>query len=615
MSAHTFYTQPSFCMVLAMLHWISQLTIKRWAIFIGILTFGVYVIHCKNGFVSLDDNYLIYENNAVKSITPQTITHIFTSYDPQLYIPLTFISYQLNVLLFGMSAPAFHIVNVLLHIGNAIVFLYVAFALTGKKFVAVTATLLFALHPINTEAVLWASARKDVLAGFFFLLSFYSYVRYREYPYKNRLLLSLLFFVLALLSKVSVIVLPFLLLLLDWYEGRKWEKEVWKEKIPFFVLCVLFGIIAIIGKTGVLGSSGFLQNMLLASRSSLFYIRKIIWPDFFSVIYPQTTPVTLTSLEFFVPLLIMFVIGVTLVVGLWTRKWKHVVFGLLWYLLLLAPSSPNFSKNGFIFFASDRYAYVASLGIFFLLGLLAHSVLEKIKTEERRGVTQFLIIIGVLIVLIPRTVAQGSAWSTSEAMYRHVLTKYPEAAMAHNNLGMELEEQGKREEAIVEIQKAIELSPQQSIPYFNLAAIHGKEGEIEKAIDVYKMIIPHVQKEELTSENELLRFFWLHDKLVSLQRPEEALRVLQKIAELAPWSAEAHYRVGVALQENERREEALRELERAEQLRPQDLQTLFHLAELYSGAERAADAKRVVEKAARIDPENVYVKKLLENIH
>jgi tetratricopeptide (TPR) repeat protein len=518
---------------------------------------AAYGFHLQNGFVSLDDNYLIYENPAVKQLTPQTLAHVFTTYDPQLYIPLTFVSYQLTAAVVGMNPFFFHLGNMLLHIGSTILLWKIFRKLGASEAVALGASLLWAIHPLQTEAVLWAAARKDTLATFFLCLSVWLYLRHCDTRRGLYFWLSVGMFALALLSKVSVIVLPLALLLLDWYEQRKLDWQAWIEKIPYFVLSIIFGLIAVLGKTRVLGATDPWQNALIACKSTFFYLYKIIAPFGFTVIYPQVDPVSLTQPMFLLTSVGLILLIVFLGFLLITRRIPVLGFGLGWYLLFLLPNLPNFSKNGFLFFASDRYAYLASIGVFFFIATLLSSLARKH--------TSF--VIGVFALpLIILTFLQGFVWHDSEALYRNAIVLYPRSPMAHNNLGMELEPQGKKEEAKAEFLTAIEQSPTQSIPYFNLAALAGKEGDIAGAVNWYKKIAPNLSVHELTSPNEFKRFFWLSDRLTELGESGEAVVLLKRLIELAPNNADAHLQLATLHHQMGYEKEAMEELEKAREL-------------------------------------------------
>lgn len=140
----------------------------------------VYGASLHNQFVRLDDGLLIYENQAIQHINPQTIKTVFTTYDPELYIPLTLISYQVDYLLGGIDPFLYHLQNLFWHTLNALLVAWLAYLLIKKEWIALFVGVLFLVHPLHTEAVAWAAARKDVLSTFFFLASTITYLYYRS---------------------------------------------------------------------------------------------------------------------------------------------------------------------------------------------------------------------------------------------------------------------------------------------------------------------------------------------------------------------------------------------------------------------------------------------------
>jgi len=589
---------------------LSGLRLRTLGIIIAIVTVCLYAPFLSHPFVSLDDDYLIYNNPDVKEMTSQTIKHVFTSYDPQLYIPLTFVSFQVDTKLFGMSPLAFHLTNLLLHIGNALLILWIIRRLTGKNFIAFFTAFFFAIHPLQTEAVLWASARKDTLAGFFFLLSIAFYLRYREQNYSRRYWGSVAAFFLGLLSKVSIIPLPFVLLLIDWWEEKKITKHMLLEKIPYLLLCALFGVIAIIGKATLFASaSGSAVIALIPGKSTLFYLWKIFVPVGFSVIYPQSADFSTGMISLIAGALALIGSGFFLFYAFIKGKNRIAAFAVAWYLLLLLPSFSTSWKNGFLYFASDRYAYLAATGIFFLVAWRLDEL--NSKTNRSYGTA---VAIAFSIALIPLTLLQSRTWASSAEMYRTVLRQYPDSVMALNNLGMELDRQEKTAEANDLYRKAIAAEPNNTLAYFNLAAHAGKAGNIDEAVGHYRKAIDVLAPEELTSRKEFTRFFWLADKMDDLGQEADATTLLKKLIAFAPSNGDAHGRLGFHLDRHGHAEEAIKELEEALRLGTNDVRSLSVLGKILAEKGDLAKARIVFTRILSIDPDNEEARQYLSEI-
>ena len=159
----------------------------------------------RNDFVSLDDMLLITNNEHVHGLSPIHIWRVFTSYDPELYVPLTLLSYQMEYSIAGLHPFLYHLDNLFLHLASTVLIFLLFKRLTKNEFLALFVAGLFALHPLQTEAVAWAAARKDLLSGFLILLSLLIFTEYRESGSRRFYKWSLAFYALALLAKVSVI--------------------------------------------------------------------------------------------------------------------------------------------------------------------------------------------------------------------------------------------------------------------------------------------------------------------------------------------------------------------------------------------------------------------------
>src|ERR1043165_1538299 len=210
---------------------------------IVLISFIAFLPVFHNGFVNLDDDKYIRDNPMLAVFN---LKEIFSRYVEGNYHPLTMLTYSIEYQLFGLNAQGYHAVNLLLHLLNVILVFYAILYLSNKTEIALVASLLFGIHPLHVESVAWASELKDLLYTFFFLASYICYLRYIKEPKSKFYFYCLLLFLLSLLSKAMAVSLPLILLLTDYFKGRKLNVKTWLEKIPFFALSILFGIIAIL---------------------------------------------------------------------------------------------------------------------------------------------------------------------------------------------------------------------------------------------------------------------------------------------------------------------------------------------------------------------------------
>lgn len=609
-----------------------------------LITFFVYGSSLTNAFVRFDDGLLIYENPAIRSISPESLRTIFTTYDPELYIPLTFFSYQIDYLIGGTNATIYHIQNLLWHTLNALLVAWLLHHLTRRGWLALFGGLLFALHPLHTEAVAWASARKDVLSTFFFLASLIAYLSYRSGSHRRAYSVSIIAFLLGLLAKVTVITLPLILLLLDLRERRTWDRRMLVEKLPYLALSVLFGVIAVAGKTGVLASSTTGEKLLMAPRSALFYLEKIFAPEGLSVLYPFTGAVTLSRLDILIPLLLfVFLLLIALASLRWTRD---VFFGIAFFLITLSPTLFNFAKGDFFYFASDRYAYIPSIGILFLIVLAAGRLC---RTQMRPCIAAGSVLLGVLGIL---SFVQAQTWKDSEALFLRATRISPDAYVAHVNLGnvhryrgdeeqallsyrtgldilrkhghdgMGLKraeskilsniasakrEQGNLAEARSSYEEALRFNPQNVYALLGLGVVAGQQGDTAASERSYRqaiMVSPDFAPAQLN----------LGALLVGLGRLEEGVTAYRAALSLNPFFPQAHYNLGIALTKLNRTAEAMDAYREAVRLQPKYTAARLNLGILLFNARNKEGAVEQFEAVVKYDPGNTQAQRALQQM-
>ncbi|MDD4287301.1 MAG: tetratricopeptide repeat protein [Candidatus Peribacteraceae bacterium] len=609
------------------------------------LTFLVYGSSLTNAFVRWDDGLLIYENPAIRSITPQSLKTIFTTYDPELYIPLTFLSYQLDYLVGESNATIYHIQNLLWHTLNALLVAWLLQKLTKRGWLALFGGLLFALHPLHTEAVAWASARKDVLSTFFFLGSLITYLSYRRDQKHSAYVLSLAAFLFGLLAKVTVITLPVILLLFDVRERRTWDRKMLFEKLPYFALSVLFGVIAFFGKTGVLASSSLSEKILMAPKSAIFYLEKLFIPIHLSVLYPFVDEVTLAHPGILVPFLLFFAL---ILIALISLKWtRDVFFGIAFFLITVSPTLLNFAKGDFFYFASDRYAYVPSIGIFFLvilaLGRFCH---ERLKPICIVVACVLLAALGVLATF------QSHTWKNSEALFTQALAISPDAYVARVNLGNVQRYRGDEEQAIASYRTALivirekgrtgpGLNRAESKTLSNLASAQREQGNFAEARSSYEEalrlnpqnvyallglgVVAGQQGNTVLSEQYYRQAILaapdfapaqlnLGALLVGLNRLEEGVAAYRTALNLNPFFPQAHYNLGVALTKLDRVDEAEPVYREAIRLQPKYTAARINLGILLYNSHAIDDATAQFEAILAYDPGNAQARSALQQI-
>ena len=558
--------------------------------FLGFLIYGASL---GNGFVRWDDGLLIYENPAIRGINFANLKTIFTTYDPELYIPVTLFSYQLDFLISGTNAGFYHFHSLLLHILNATLIVWVLRLLTKNTWVSVVTGLFFLIHPLHTEAVAWASGRKDVLSTLLILLS----VGFSLQRTRKMYLLSLGTFALALLAKVTVLTLPAILILIALIQKRKLNQKFWKQLLPYMGLSVLFAIIAFYGKTGVIDSSTPIEKLLIAPLSTVFYLQKLFVPTGLAVIYPFVGTVELLSARILIPIILCVIL---LIWGLRNMKRNRTAFFCLaFFAITLSPSLLNFSKGDFLYFASDRYAYIPSIGILYLVSSFLY------YAWKRKQNTGGVILLSIFCILCILSVKQSLVWANSEALFTHNIKHYPQAHTAHNNLGNIYRTRNEISEAIDFYKESLRLSKEfgrgssalygQSKILSNLASAYRVQGDSALGLDTASQAI------ELNAKNSHA-FLQKGIILGTLGNYAQAESAYLHAINLKPNFTTAKINLGSLYINLGRHEEAVELLEGAVSENPYYPQTFYNLAAAYKKVGRNRESLESYKKAVELQP-------------
>ncbi|MBK5286350.1 MAG: glycosyltransferase family 39 protein, partial [Bacteroidia bacterium] len=252
-----------------------------------LLTFIAYLPALQNGFVWDDEPY-ITKNPLIYSFN---LKEIFSQYVLGNYHPFTMLTLATEYHFFGLNATGYHSVNLLIHLLNVILVFYSVFFLSDKSGVALAAALLFGIHPLHVESVAWAAELKDLLYTFFFLASFICYLKYIKGFKKKYYVFALVLFSISLLSKAMAASLPVVLVLTDYFKGRKINIKSLLEKAPFFLLALIFGVVAIFAQKSSdaiqdMAVFSFPQKLTFACYGFITYLYKLLSAQNLCVLYP-----------------------------------------------------------------------------------------------------------------------------------------------------------------------------------------------------------------------------------------------------------------------------------------------------------------------------------------
>ncbi len=457
-----------------------------------LLTLGVYYQVRHHDFVGFDDNLYVYENSNVRQgLTKAGIRWAFTTFHAYNWHPVTWLSHMLDVQLFGLDAGRHHLSSLFLHAANGLLLLFIFTNMTGCLWRSALVAALFALHPLHVESVAWIAERKDALSTFFGLLAVASYGHYTRQPTVKKYLGVVFFFVLGLMAKPMLVTLPFVLLLLDfWPMGRlsaatsggfgkaiRGGTALMREKAPLFFIAALSILVTLVAqKSG--GALKPLDALSLGERignalvSYIAYSGKMVWPIKLAVFYPHAGMPPSWKIAGAGLLLI----GMTVLAIRWIEKRPYVAVGWFWYLGTLIPVIGIVQVGNQAM--ADRYTYIPLIGLYIIA---AWGLGEWVQKRRR---LMFWLVAATVICLTAFAVAtwkQAGHWKNTTTLFRHALAVTSGNHLAHYNLGIALDKQGRLDQAAVEFEHVLRLRPDDYRAHTSLGAIFAKQGHPDKA--------------------------------------------------------------------------------------------------------------------------------------
>ena len=469
----------------------------------------------KNGFINYDDNKYIVKNPDInRGITQDSVLKAFNQFHFYMWHPLTTLSHILDCQFFNLDPFWHHLVSVLIHTINAILVFWIFTRMTGKIWPSAFVAAVFAVHPLQVESVAWAAERKTVLSGFFWLLTTALYVCYAKRPAIKRYLAFFLAYALCIMTKPSVVTLPFALLLLDYWPLERIKfghlvktsppklNETHKisigrlivEKIPLMGLSAVLSVVTFIAqKSGDVVAA--IEKLPLELRianafiSYIKYIGKTIWPEGLAVIYPYLR-VSISDAAVIICLLLFVLITVlSLFFGL---RRRYLAAGWLWFTGTLIPMA-GFVQVGSQAMA-NRYMYISILG---LLVMVAWSVKEFVADSPRRKAAAAVSAAIVLFCLIILTRIQVGHWRDTYKLFEYALKVTKNNFVAENGLGCALFESNQLNEAESHLKEALRLCPTYYDARSNLGKVFFKQGKPDKAIECFNELINRKQDAEI----------------------------------------------------------------------------------------------------------------------
>jgi len=447
-----------------------------------VIAFIAFLPSLKNGFVRWDDDVYVTNNQAIKSFSWENAATIFTSFYAGNYQPLTILSYFLDYHLCKLNPFGYHLTNLILHLLNCLLVFWLIFIFSDSPQVSFITAILFAIHPLRVESIAWISERKDVLYAFFYLGAMISYCYYlRQRRISKYYYLSLFLFLLSISSKAAAASLPLALFLIDYLMGERRSVAGLIDKIPFFTLSLLFGIVACFAQRlneliGCKISFNLLHKFMIAGYAAFFYLKKIFIPTNLSFLYTYPEKTTAFILPFF-----MIVILILALLFL-ARRFHKIVFCGALYLITLLPVMQFIPIGGYVL-VYDRYTYIPSVWIFYAVSEFFVWLYKKnIKYHQAGRIFLVIILIGIIIILAVLTWKRCGIWKDDVSLWSDPIEKSHDSAMTYRNRGYAYFNKGEYDKAVNDFNKALEIDPNSKFDYHNRGAALGKIGKTDDAI-------------------------------------------------------------------------------------------------------------------------------------
>ncbi len=437
-----------------------------------VTTVVIYFPSLSGSFNNWDDYVYVTGNPHLQLTKANIISSFFHGENHGMYLPLTSLTFSLNYYFAGFNPYSYHVVNLLLHLFTIILVFLFIYRLSRSFEVGFITACLFAVHAMQVESVAYIAGRRDILYSVFFILACITYIRYMDGTKRKFYFYTLLLFVLSLFSKGQAVSLPVTLIILDFLRGEKiFSKKLIIEKIPFFILSLIFGIIAFKVKNttsdfrvtaDIIGKIPFYERAILACFGYLVYVLKLIVPFSLSVVYPYPVKSgqALSAAYYLYPLLLA---GLLISAYLISKKGNKILaFGLLFFsiniffVLQLVPNS-----YGII---NEHYVYLPSIGLFFIIASAYKWVCEHRKKLKS---TMIFILTAYLIFLSVFSFSRCSVWKDSVTLFTDVINKYPGDPLAYVERGNAKNDMKDYAGAIRDYDRAVRLQPGYQLAYLN----------------------------------------------------------------------------------------------------------------------------------------------------
>jgi tetratricopeptide (TPR) repeat protein len=578
---------------------------------------------CVHDFTDWDDQINVTHNPYLNPPSLAGLAYFWPHPYSHEYIPLSYTVWWVLAHMARLETPdaagvwldpyIFHTANLLVHMATCLIAYQLLARLSGRRWPAFAGALLFAIHPVQVEAVAWVTGMKDVLCGMFSLIALWQYVVFAQSRGESKkadgswlhYALATLAFVAALLAKTSAVTVPLLGLILDrWILRRSWRSIV-PSLLPWGAIMGVFILIGLVSQHAAATFGGPVwARPIIAADSLAFYIYKIAFPLKLGVIYDHAPSTVLHHawgwLAWLIPL------ALAIAAYAYRRRYSWILASVA---LLLAAPLPVLGLVSFEFerysTVADRYIYVGMLGPALALTFLLTSV---------RGVKWLALICGIwLAALGAGAYAQTRTWQDSATLFAHAIAVNPRSPVAYVHLSAAMRSSDRPDEAEALARRSIALDPNQVSAYLLLGSILQQKGRPAEEEEVYRQAIQN-DPTDAAALADLAAVLAENPRPNKNQRLAEAASLCRRAIAIAPDSISAHQVLAGVLDAEGDLAGAIDEAETAIRMNPNDAQLRVILGRLLVRNGRRADAAEQFSIALRLDPNCSPARKGLDEL-
>jgi len=594
----------------------------------AVAAFVVFIPTLDNEFVDWDDTGMLVENPHYRGLGGEQLRWMFTTDHYGHYQPITWLTYGVDYMLWEMNPTGYHLTNNIFHAVNTLLFFFMALALFRRAIgghdehawvtclTALLAALLFGLHPLRVESVAWATERRDIVSAFFLLLTMLAYLRATDPDRGGRwawIAVTLVVYVISMLSKVGGAPLPVVLLVLDWWPlrrlgtSRRSTMLVLLEKVPFFVIALGFAYAVIRMQTGrwmiPYEMHDFTARTAQAFYGLAFYPWKTFVPTGLMTLYELRLPLNPFAPRYIVSALV--VVGAAIGMVVLARRGRPApLVAALCYAAMVGPLLGYF-QNGWQIVA-DRYSYLSCAGFVLLVAGAARLLAVKYPGARRGVVAASVIVVAALGTLTWR---QNDVWRDTTTFWTTLYAADPESANANNGYGWVKLDGGDAAGSVEHFRKAIAINPMNKEAYYNLWRALRESGRPNELTAAYEMSVD--APESLVRSDAR---FHAGTAALRARRNDDAIRYFRFALAEREAHAPTHTNLATVLARVNDNETALRHYARALELDGELVNARYGYARILERVGRSDEAIAQLHAVLQRNPEHQNARSLLSRI-